>query len=212
MVEVQSHGFKFETWVRDNFFSGYEGDYMQKWDVPPEENISKNIPEKYQNIAVSIKASKIGSPIGLGDIFRQREINQDFLMIAGFWTQRRKNEKWFVEIGISKFLQSEWDSLWGELSIEEIKKIDTVIKNRSYHYSTVRKKAQEWKRNAFVQSSTIVVNPKIDTRGQRRIQCSLPYKVFWRFVGRNPIEKDYPKLWGSSFPNPVFSKSRTFNT
>jgi hypothetical protein len=25
MVEVQAHGFSFEKWVRDHFFSGYQG-------------------------------------------------------------------------------------------------------------------------------------------------------------------------------------------
>jgi hypothetical protein len=33
MVEVQAHGFGFEKWVRSRFFSDYEGNYMQKWDV-----------------------------------------------------------------------------------------------------------------------------------------------------------------------------------
>lgn len=75
MVEVQAHGFSFEKWVRDHFFSGYIGNYMQKWDVPAEQNASDAVPAAFRNLPVSIKTAKIGSPIGLGDVLRQRQIN-----------------------------------------------------------------------------------------------------------------------------------------
>ena len=81
MVEVQAHGFSFEKWVRDHFFSGYAGTYMQKWDVHSDHNIHDAVPIQLQKLPVSVKTAKLGSPIGLGDVLRQRQIDHDFLMI-----------------------------------------------------------------------------------------------------------------------------------
>ena len=211
MVEVQAHGFSFEKWVRDHFFSGYQGTYMQKWDVAPDRNNQASVPTQFHNLPVSIKTAKLGSPIGLGDAFRQRQIDHDFLMIAGFWEQRTTTEKWIVDIGCARFDSATWQKLWGQLTLDDISSIDRVVKNMNEHYWTVRAKAQEWKTKTAVLTSTLVINPKIDSKTQRRIQCSLPYLTFWHFSGRNPIPQDCPELWRHAFPNPIKSSARTFN-
>ncbi len=211
MTEVQAHGFSFEKWVRDQFFAGYSGTYMQKWDVPPDQNIHPVVPEHFRHFPVSIKTAKTGSPIGLGDVLRQRQIDHDFLMIVGFWEQRTTTEKWFVDIGCAMFLAADWQSLWGQLTLAEISAIDAVVKNQGTHYSAVRAEAQNWKRQPSVQTSKLVINPKIDSKTQRRIQCSLPNRSFWQMVGREPQKCDNPKLWNQVFPNPVKSSARTFN-
>lgn len=212
MVEVQSHGFTFEKWVRDAFFGGYHGSYMQKWDVPSEQNNYNATPAELQGIPVSIKTAKYGSPIGLGDILRQREINHPFLMIVGFWQQRTHAEKWFEEIGVVCFSEAHWSSLWGVLALTHLRQIDAVVKNPAEHYSVVRETVRTWKRTTpEVVTSRIVVNPKIDSKTQRRIQCSLPFSEFWRHAGREPIRQDQPKLFGIGFPNPVKSSARKFN-
>lgn len=210
MPEVQAHGFGFEKWVRDKFFGGYVGSYMQKWDVAPDSNIHPSVPTQLLNLPVSIKTAKLGSPIGLGDVLRQRQIDHDYLMIVGFWEQRTPSEKWIVEIGYAKFTAADWQRLWGQLGIDEIASIDVTVKNLAEHYSTVRTKAQEWKKRASVRTSTIVINPKIDSKHQRRIQCSLPYLSFWQQASRIPQPNDAPDLWGCPFPNPILSAPRTF--
>lgn len=211
MVEVQAHGFSFEKWVRDHFFSGYAGTYMQKWDVHPDHNIHDAVPIQFQKLPVSVKTAKLGSPIGLGDVLRQRQIDHDFLMIVGFWEQRTPTEKWIVDIGCAAFDSASWQSLWGKLTLAEIQQIDRVVKNMGEHYSTVRVKAQQWKMLPAVGTSTLVINPKIDSKTQRRIQCSLPYSSFWKYAGRKPAPQDGPELWGHVFPNPIRSSARTFN-
>ena len=212
MVEVQAHGFSFEKWVRDHFFSGYAGDYMQKWDVPAEHNTSDAVPREFRNLPVSIKTAKTGSPIGLGDVLRQRQIDQHFVMIVGFWKQQTLTEKWILDIGCAIFEITSWQHLWGELTLAEIQEIDLVVKNQSEHYSIVRTKAQAWKNRPAIATSAIVINPKIDSKIQRRIQCSLPYKTFWIAVGREPSPQKDPELWGHVFPNPIKSSARKFNS
>ncbi|MBV9657893.1 MAG: hypothetical protein JO295_07265 [Verrucomicrobia bacterium] len=211
MPEIQAHGFSFEKWVRDHFFAGYSGTYMQKWDVPPEHNIHPVVPQQFHRLPVSIKTTKMGNPIGLGDVLRQRQIDHDFLMIVGFWEQRTKTEKWFVDIGCAMFLAADWQALWGQLTLAEISVIDAVVKNQSAPYSIVRAEAQQWKRQPSVRTTTLVINPKIDSKIQRRIQCSLPNKSFWQVAGRKPQKQDKPELWNEIFPNPIKSSARIFN-
>ena len=80
------------------------------------------------------------------------------------------------------------------------------------YYEQGRAKAKEWKRvTPQVRTSRIVVNPKIDSKSQRRIQCSLPFSAFWQQTGREPQKLDYPDLFGFRFPNPVRSSARAFN-
>lgn len=99
----------------------------------------------------------------------------------------------------------------GQLTLAEIAVIDAVVKNKSLHYSLVRAEAQRWKRSPSVLSSTLVINPKIDSKLQRRIQCSLPNKAFWAVAGKESRRQDAPELWKRIFPNPVASSARIFS-
>ena len=211
MPEVQLHGFSFEKWVRDHFFGGYLGSYMQKWDVDSNYNLIDAVPLPFRHLPVSIKTAKNGTPIGLGDVIRQRQINCDFVMIIGFWEQLNRTEKWIVDIGYAVFRADVWNNLWGQLTIDELQAIDTVVKDMNEHYSVVRQAAKRWKMNASVQSSTIVINPKIDSNTQRRIQCSLPFSVFWTLGSRDSTRSASAALWGQPFPNPILSAPRVFH-
>jgi len=133
-------------------------------------------------------------------------------MIAGFWRQRTPSEKWFEEIGIAHFSVETWSRLWGTLEYDDIKKIDERIKDMSLPYAAARAEAAAWKKNHVPKSSgRIVVNPKIDSKSQRRIQCSLPFAAFWQCAGREPTINDAPDLFGFVFENPIMSGQRHFN-
>ena len=208
--EVQVHGVSFEKWVCQTFFDGYEGDYTQKWDVPENHpNTSEKVPGK--GLPVSIKLVKYKSPIGLGDILRQRNLNQEFLMIVGFWEQKSETEKWIVEVECLHIKPNQWNELWGELTAEKIEQLDKMVKDTSVDYQLVRTRAQDWKKAVLPDlNCQMVVNPKIGSTGQRRVQCSMPNRVFWQLAGREPKPSDQAKLLGKAFPNPIYSKPRTF--
>ncbi|MDF1810944.1 MAG: hypothetical protein P1V20_01980 [Verrucomicrobiales bacterium] len=208
--EVQAHGVSFEKWIRDTFFDGYEGTYTQKWDVSAEANQSELSPEK--GIPISIKMVKYGSPIGLGDILRQRSLDHEFLMIVGFWQQKSATEKWIVEVECLHIQPSAWNDLWGGLSADKLEILDELVKDMDVDYKTVRTQAQDWKKKVLPElNCKIVVNPKIGSTSQRRVQCSMPFKVFWALAGREPEPGDKAELFGKRFPNPIYSKPRTFN-
>jgi len=88
---------------------------------------------------------------------------------------------------------------------------DFVISQGTWRFPNSRTYMQQWKTRQAVQTSTLVINPKIDSKKQRRIQCSLPCTTFWNFAGRNPTPQDFPELWGHVFPNPIKSSARTFH-
>lgn len=211
MVEVQHHGFSFEKWVREKFFAGYAGGYMQKWDVPQSENRHSQVPRHLRGLPVSIKAVKYGAPIALGDALRQYHIDEPFLLIVGFWRQRSESEKWFEEMACARIAPNLWRQLWGRLESEDLLKLDQIVKTQSTPYAAARANAREWKKLAFASSECeIVINPKIDSKNQRRVQCSLPFRVFWKVAGREPCAADAPKLFGVEFDNPIISSSRSF--
>ena len=145
MSEVQKHGFSFEKWVRDTFFESYEGVYSQKWDVPTEHNKSKLVPAEFRGLPVSIKTTKQGSPVNLGDALRQFEISEEFVMICGIWRQANRQEKHLVAIGAAKFSASAWRELWAPLKLSEIKGLDRTVKDRSISYSEARIRARSGK-------------------------------------------------------------------
>lgn len=161
MVEVQYHGFSFEKWVRDTLFSGYTGNYMQKWDVPPEWNNHEAIPPHLRGQAVSIKTAKFGSPIGLGDVLRQRSIAEPFLLIVGFWMQRTPSEKWFEEIGYATFSPGQWNLLWGNIALKDLQELDQLVKDLTRHHADARLEAKTWKKTRTLNSQCeIIINPK----------------------------------------------------
>jgi hypothetical protein len=60
--------------------------------------------------------------------------------------------------------------------------------------------------------SIIVVNPKIDSKGQRRLQCSLRSDDLYNYLAPDapPGVQKQPALWGVPFPATVKSSPREF--
>ncbi len=210
MPEVQRHGFDFENWVKDNFFSKFDANYTQKWDIPKESNCLKKIPVAFRNLPVSIKTCKYGSPIGFGDALRQYNNDEDFLLIVGFWKQDGKYKNFVAVEGI-KIHASNWRNLFSPLDANDLNLLVTTIKNPELHYSEARKQAGTIVITDRFRHTKIVLNRKIDSKKQRRLQCSLPFSVFWEnFAGKEPYENSDCALFGTKVPNPFLSGQRIF--
>ncbi len=210
MPEVQRHGFDFENWIKETFFTFNPIKYTEKWDVPADLNTSTAIPAEFQRLPVSIKTSKYGSPIGFGDAVRQFDNDEDFLLIVGFWKQDG-GYKNFVSVEAVKVTVDDWKKLFLPLIEGDVKNLDSTIKDRSIDYWEARKRAREEKKTPKFKSASIVLNPKIDSKDQRRLQCSLPFTVFWNNFAKKPLYSDSDcELFGVKVPNPFLSASRTF--
>lgn len=202
--EVQSHGLLFEKWLRDTFFGGYEPKgYTQKWDIPAAAN------PDHGGIPVNPKAIKYGTPIGLGDALRQFEIEEPFLLIAGFWEQVTPEEKRWVNVQAVRVEPEVWRKLWGDLKRSDLDRLIAVIKDKSLSLAQARERVQKIKTEAPYTTSVIELNPKID-RSQRRLQCSLRFADFFDHLApkADRAVQEKPMIFGRSVPGRFESTPR----
>ena len=206
--EVQAHGLVFEHWVCDTFFGGYRPSaYTQKWDIPAGANTA------HGGLPANPKATRAGTPVGLGDALRQYDIEEPFLLILGFWEQTGREEKRFVKFLAPRVEPAAWRALWGSVTRADLERLDAVIKDRSLSPVEARLRAQELKARPPFSSAVFVLNPKIDAKGQRRLQCSLRYADIFKHLAPevSPDPDPAPTLWGRPFPGPVKSAPRRFD-
>jgi len=203
-AEEQAHGVMFEQWVRATFFDNYQpAGYTQKWDIPAAANLH------HGGIPANPKATKYGSPIGLGDALRQFDINEPFLLIVGFWEQANPEEKRFVNAQAARIEPAAWRKLWGAVTRADLERLVAVIKDKSLTIEEARQRSEAMKKQPPFTTAVIELNPKID-RSQRRLQCSLGFAAFFDrlapAVDRKPQAE--PALFGVKVPARFESKPR----
>ena len=202
--EVQRHGLLFEQWVRDSFFGGYQpAGYTQKWDIPASANTV------HGDVPANPKAVKFGTPIDLGDALRQHEIDEPFLLIVGFWRQDGSLKR-FVHAAAPLVTPEKWRELWAPVTHADLRRLDAVVKDRRLAPKEARRRALKMKNSPPFNRSVIQVNPKIDTKDQRRLQCSIRFADFFRHLAPdiNPVQPREPALWGMKLPGPFESRPR----
>ncbi len=198
--ERQQHGFKFEDWLKKEFFDIH---YGSKWDIPRELNPNKN------GGPISIKTAKWKGSIYFGDAIRQFEINETFTLIVGFWEAIRGHKK-VVKIAETVVSIEKWRKLWYPLTSGDLKELDDIIKDRNVGHVLSRERAQanikELKN--YGKWPIFTLNPKIDSKTQRRLQCSLSFGSFFKelmHVEPDAVQKDKVfHLWGKRLTPPDF--------
>lgn len=204
--EVQQHGLVFERWVRETFFGGYQPPaYTQPWDIPAAANPA------HGRVPVNPKAVKYGTPVDLGDALRQFKIQEPFVLVIGFWQQEGAAKR-FVKIVAPRIEPAAWKKLWGPVTQADLERLDAVIKDRSLTPEQARAAAAKIKNAPPFTHATMIVNPKIDSKTQRRLQCSLRFDDVFQYlaVGVDARPEDRPALWGVEFPGPIASTPRAF--
>lgn len=198
--ERQSHGYAFERWVLDHFYGAQSNEYTDKWDALPK-HTSDRVPIAFRELPVSIKVVKEGQSLGLGDALRQREINHDFLLIIGVWSQNDSGKRW-ENIIIRSFSEKNWGKLWGPVTADHIHFFDRQIKNRSIDIKKLRSLAKKIKKQPPFDQSMIQLNPKIGSSGQRRLQCSIQAKIYETWS----MPKKKKTLWNVLVPDKLLEK------
>ncbi len=199
--EVQRHELAFEKWVRDTFFDSYRpAGYTQRWDIPATEN------RDHGGIPVNPMTVRHGAAIDLGDALRQYGIDEPFMLIVGFW-QQDGNEKRIVNIATAEIRPELWRKLWAPVTFADLRKLDVLIKDTGRSVEELRKLALKIKSSPPFSEAVIQVNPKIDTHGQRRLQCSIHFADFFRHLAprSDPRPREQPALWGVPYPGPIAS-------
>lgn len=205
-AEVQRHGYTWETWLADTFFGGYRQEsYTQKWDFPAVANTG------HGGIPANPKATKFRTPLDLGDALRQFDIDEPFLLIVGYWVQEGERKR-FVNVIAPRVEPALWRMLWGDITRADLERLDALIKDRSLDYREARRLAQAMKSSPPFSTARITLNPKIDSRGQRRLQCSLGFDAVFTHLApdasRHAVAS--PSLFGTPIPGPFYSPPRSF--
>lgn len=182
--EVQSHGFSFEQRVWNHLF---ERGYTDDWDIPGSANLQN------PGVPISVKFIEWKNSIYLGDALRQYSINEPFEMVVGFY-RKQDGEKQMVALHHLKISQEQWRKMWGEITAEELAAFSERIKQGTI--SEAQDYARQHAAALREKSGIFSINPKIN-KDQRRIQCSIPFTVFYReVVQQEPVGQEEFLLWG----------------
>lgn len=174
MAERQAHGFSYQTTIIKRYNlseinpkTGEKLEYTDKWDA------------FFHNIPVSIKTKQFGGNIEMADIFRQANVDSDFILQVGFW---KNNEDNIVEEHTLYIIKDEWNALFDQNCLNQYKEL---IYNISNDHIDDQKWTNEINRlRAIWKKMTpylIVPRPKRDHKKQKRIQCAINNSSFYKY-------------------------------
>jgi hypothetical protein len=68
------------------------------------------------------------------------------------------------------------DTLWGSVTREDVERLDSLIRSmpRDRRDPEIDREITRVKKELNAKSGVLRFNPKLDSRGQRRLQCSIP--------------------------------------
>ncbi len=184
-VEVQKHGFIWEAELCKNVFLASDDEYKSipytcKYDLPA-------IYNHLDNINLSIKTTCSKNNICMADCLTLYEIiNSGDVMHLCVIIYKQINNKKILENIIEIDLTGLTKELFGTLTYDEIKKYATLIKSieTNRRPTTEENKTMNTMQKALqLKSGAIKLNRKIDSKTQRRLQCS--FNKFQLFISNN---------------------------
>lgn len=165
MTESQAHGFTWETFIKEKIYNVPDkAAYTRKNDIDSNENT-------FDNCAVSIKTSGSVS-VDMGDarrIFEGTSSGEPYRMIVIQYTQdeTHKNLKAILEIDLTNSHQE----LFGDVSYQEISTLHETLKKIPAGLPQ-NKDYLEISDTMNKRMGALSVRPKVDSKKQRRLQCS----------------------------------------
>lgn len=170
MPEKQKHGFNYEEFIINKYCLKKETKYTHKWDA-----------YGIYNIPIQIKLIKNGRSIDLGDLFRNKEINNDFILHIGFWTIDKSPEK--IEKCITLYINKDiWNSLYIFKEYNIMKEEMKLLTNLKIDDERSKQYAIKYKNIWKITNNIIDISFKRDHKKQMRWQCSINNKMFNKFT------------------------------
>ena len=200
-MEVQAHGNYFEDLkIRElTGFSKDEYDSMKDNGYTSSMDIVKGL---HSDKDVSIKTAK-GRKVDCGDILRRRS-ETEYDIIIGVWDQVGDRKIFHTEYTFH--IKPEHETLlWGRMSYEKLREFNEYIKSipegRTAQQET-KVERQVLKTITEDADAQMKIHPKVDSKKQRRVQCSVNID---RLI-RSGVEYEARPIRLT-----VDSKTRTFN-
>lgn len=181
MAESQLHGFTFESLIISEFNLVKDAKYTSKWDAYTE-----------LDIPVSIKSTKTRN-LGLGDPFKFFEVKSSFNLIVVCYTQLNLKKEISKVLNVLMSIEFIKKHFVEEL-LDDLAKLNLMIKSvppgpvsRATRETIFNfKKDLEGKFLNF--NSNLKLNPKLDSKSQRRLQCTLDLDIILTELPYQSIE------------------------
>ena len=171
-MEVQAHGNVYEDCVirERTDMSKDEYDALKPNGYTSEFDLSKGLVVDYNG---SIKTTK-NNTICCSDVVRKMT-HTNYRLIVGQYTQVGKEKVFHTEYEF--FITPDDDkALWGKMDIQEVREFVDYVKSipsgKEAQLST-KSQRQTLQEQAQDSSALFKLNPKVDSKNQRRVQCSL---------------------------------------
>ncbi|MES2002124.1 MAG: hypothetical protein V4444_07445 [Pseudomonadota bacterium] len=170
MIGGQFHGKSFEDWVKGCRFPGSSDSGRSntaEFDVEAKFDRDRGLP-------TSIK-SGLGSHVALSDARRFWKIDQEFRLLFGHYRQNGI-VKHFDQVHEFLITPEILSRLRGELDAAEVERLHFGLSLSRFpvgKHVEARSWARSEKARLAGRASSIVLNPKIDSKTQRRLQCSI---------------------------------------
>jgi hypothetical protein len=182
MSERQKHGFAFEEAVKNILGVTENKSYTDKWDIGD---------------SVSVKFIRENGSVDMGSmprIVKALLSDTDFTMILG----RHKN-KVCTEVYELTFTPEVRKALLGQMTLENVEEADQQIKSFSLGlHSEARNYAKSWKALNKNNFGLLTAAPKIDSKSQRRLQCTINNTNLKRLFNLESSDR-FSSLVGVSF-------------
>ena len=171
-MEVQAHGNYYEDLKTRQItgLSKVEYDALKENGYTSGMDIMKGLMSAYD---YSIKTSK-GNTVDCGDILRRRQ-ETDYNLVVGCYSQVGDNKVFYSEYTF--YIRPEHErTLWGRMNYNQLAEYVDYIKN----IPAGKEAQQETKTERTVlknciedKNALMKIHPKVDSKKQRRVQCSL---------------------------------------
>jgi hypothetical protein len=201
VTEVQAHGNVFEDIIIREFtgMSKNEYDKLKPNGYTSTFDLVKGIITKFN---YSIKTTG-KMTVECADILKRME-EKEYKLIVGCYNQKGENKIFHTQYEF--FITSDDDTkLWGDMTYEQIVQFVNFVRaippGKGGQKNTLKER-NILKEQIQCKNSLMKINPKVDSKNQRRVQCSFKLKEML-LSGIPYIKKDINII--------IQSKKRTFN-
>ena len=170
-MEVQQHGNYFED-LKIKELTGYGKEEYDSFKSNGYTSSMDLVEGLYVDRNYSIKTAK-GNKVDCGDILR-RMVEDDYNIVVGLWKQSGDNKIFHTEYTFN-IKPEDMVKLWGNMKYEDVKEFDSFIKSiPSGKEAQQATKAERTSRKKTLadKKALMVIHPKVDSKNQRRVQCS----------------------------------------
>lgn len=217
-MKGQAHGKQFEDMLKACRFPG-SADHGRSSTagVDVESKFDRDL-----GLDTSIKTTRNCGVVTLADARAVWVISTPFRLMVGCWRQVTPTAKEFYEVREFIVHGGMMDWLRGSVSLADVTALHVGLGLAAFphgHHIEARAWAKREQARLKTIGTRLTLNPKIDSKGQRRLQCSVPMATLMEMASLLPcIRDDVPNLvthvthvGGLPLPFPLRSPPRSFS-